>query len=193
MGVPTANEIKNMNKFLLRKLAKTLGLDAEEVSKFSRDELAEWVLENQKGGDQGDKGKKDTKKGRGVPGRKSEPEPEPEGKDEPEGKKEERPRGRPAARPENDDGDVNKSVLKYLKELSDKLDTIGTVVDDLVKASTDNYNELNAELFVIKGGLKGLSSRLEEEGAISEGSRTVTDDLTMEEYFQKLEDDTRGS
>jgi len=183
MGVPTANEIKNMNKFLLRKLAKTLGLDAEEVSKFSRDKLADWVLEHQK--DDGQKEEKGAKKGRGAPARKPEPEPEPEEK------KEERPRGRAAARPESGDGDL--SAAKLLKEFSDKLDTIGTVVDDLVRASTDNYNELNAELFVIKGGLKGLSSRLEEEGAISEGSRTVTDDLTMEEYFQKLEDDTRGS
>jgi hypothetical protein len=174
----TKKELMGMNKVVLRKIARDAKANMTEAAKLSHEELVDWIMENQDGGEPEEK-----PKGRGAPAR-GKPAKEPEEKDEPE----EKPRGRRAAPEpeEKDDGGC-----EGVAELSTKIDTIGNVLDELVKSGTDNYNELQAELFVIKNGLLKLCERLEAEEILTEASQTKG--RTMAEEFQKLEDSTRGS
>lgn len=186
MAALKKSELQGMKRFILRKMARSMGYDMEKVAELTQEELVDWILEHQ--GEEGKeekeekKGKKEEpKKGRGVPGRKSEPEPEKEKEEE------ERPRGRAAARPERDGGDLEQA----LRELEKKIDTIGNVLDELVKASTDNINEVRADLFVLTGGFKYLAARMEVEGVVSEES--MEEERTVEDEMKRIEDETQGS
>jgi len=181
----TKKELEGMNKVVLRKIARDAKANMTEMAKLPHDKLVGWILENQDGGGK-DEPEDPPKKGRGAPAR-GKPAKEPEEKDEPE----EKPRGRRAAPEPEEKDEEGGEGCEGLAELSSKVDTIGNVLDELVKTGTDNYNELQAELFIIKGGLLKLCERLETEEILTEASQTKK--RTMAEEFQKLEDETRGS
>jgi hypothetical protein len=188
------SELQNMKRFLLRKMARTLGYDMQEVTKLTQDQLVDWLLENQEEGGKDEKKKKkedEPKRGRGVPARGKSTEKEKE--DEKKSEEEERPRGRAESR-ESGGGDLE----KLIRTLEKKVDTIGAVQDALsasqdalAKSVTDSINELRADLYVLTGGFKYLAARMEVEDVVTEESQE--DGRTVEDEMKRIEDETQGS
>ena len=185
MAIYKKSELQGMKRFLLRKTARAMGYDAEKVAELTQEQLIEWILENQEEDGKGKKEEKEEpKKGRGVPARGKKEE-----KDEKDDEKEdERPRGLGEGKSSSrDDGDV----ADQLKTLEKKLDAIGEVLDALTKSSTEQLNELRADVYVLTGGFKYFAKRMEAEEIIT--GESADDDRTVADEMEKIEGDIQGS
>jgi hypothetical protein len=190
------SELQNMKRFLLRKMARTLGYDMQEVTKLTQDQLVDWLLENQEEGGKDEKKKKkedEPKRGRGVPARGKSTEKEKEDEEKFEKVEQERPRGRAESR-ESGGGDLEKLFRTFEKKVDTigaVQDAIGAVQDALAKSVTDSINELRADLYVLTGGFKYLAARMEVEDVVTEESQE--DGRTVEDEMKRIEDETQGS
>lgn len=207
-AIHTRDELDKMKRLQLRRIAKARGMTAEDCAKESSDALIEFILEKQDEASGGG-----AKKGRGKA--KASPKAEPEEKEEtgtkPSAKdrlaarrgKAGKAKASPKARAADDAGDdgsddaapVDSSILTEILErldaLSEKIDTIGQVVDQNFSGLIENVNEVGSIAHVTRGLVRHMGDWLESEEILT--ADHAPEDLGFQEKHEELDNECEGN
>jgi hypothetical protein len=191
----TKDQLEEMNRLNLRRICKNHGMSSEECAQMDFDDLVQWILDQQGGGGNSKGGKKAAKDDSKKSAKKS---PPPKGG--PRGKDKLRSRGKGKdTTPEKEDkpstekdkpGLIGDMILQRLEALEEKIDTIGTAMDDNFSELNDSVNELRADVYTINRRQRHMGDWLEAEEILT--GDNAPEGLGFQELDAEIEAEVSG-